>query len=165
MAEGFIKLHRSIKDCWIWQDTEPFSKRDAWIDLLLLANYTEKKILIDGKLITISAGQFHTSILKLSERWKWDRKKTRKFLDVLEADQMIATNRTAHGTTLTIVNWDKYQHRGTTEGTTDGQQKGQQMDNAFPTTKERKEYIKKGKNELTTIEELYLQRAMKEDAE
>jgi hypothetical protein len=47
MAEGFIKLHRSIKDCWLWKDDEPFSKRDAWIDLLLLANYTDKKILLD----------------------------------------------------------------------------------------------------------------------
>lgn len=171
MAEGFIKLHRSIKDCWIWQDSEPFSKRDAWIDLLLLANYTEKKVLLDGKLTTIKAGQFHTSILKLSERWKWDRKKTRKFLDVLEADQMITTKRTAHGTTLTLVNWGKYQHRGTTEGTTDGQQMDNRWDNGGTTPspqlkkeKKEKEFIKKGKNEpnpqLKKIEELYMKEVM-----
>lgn len=146
MAKGYIKLHRAIKDCWIWQDDEPFTKRDAWIDMLLSANHTDKKILLEGKLLIIHAGQFHTSILKLSDRWKWDRKKVRKFLDILENDNMITTDRTAHGTTVTIVNWGKYQIDGTTDGTTDGQHMGQQMDNSRDTNKNDKECIKNEKN-------------------
>ena len=120
MSKGYIKLHRAIRDCWIWHEDEPFTKRDAWIDLLLSANHAEKKILFEGKLRTIQAGQFHTSILKLSDRWKWDRRKTTQFLKLLESDEMITTNSTTHGTTITIVNWGKYQVECTTDSTTKG---------------------------------------------
>jgi len=146
MEGGFIKLHRSIKDCWLWQDDEPFTKRDAWIDLLLMVNYTDKKILIDGVITTIKAGQIHTSILKLSERWKWDRKKTKKFLDVLESDEMITTKRSTHGTTLTLVNWEKYQHRGSTDGATDGQPMDNGWVNQGSTTAPQHKNIKNNKN-------------------
>lgn len=145
MAKGYIKLHRAIRDCWIWNDSEPFTKGQAWIDLLLSANHAEKKILFEGKLKTIQAGQSLTSLVKLSDKWKWDRKRVRKFLDVLESDNMITTDRTAHGTTITIVNWGKYQIDGTTEGTADGQQVGQQRDNTRDTNKNDKECIKNDK--------------------
>ena len=145
MAKGYIKLHRAIKDCWIWNDNEPFTKGQAWIDLLLSANHADKKILFEGKLRTIHAGQFLTSLVKLSDRWKWDRKRVRKFLDVLENDNMITTDRTAHGTTITLVNWEKYQIDGTTDGTTDGQHMGQQWDNSRDTNKNDKECKKNDK--------------------
>lgn len=145
MHQGYIKLHRAIRDCWIWHDDEPFTKRDAWIDLLLSANHADKKILYEGKLRTIHAGQFLTSLVKLSDRWKWDRKRVRKFLDVLENDNMITTDRTAHGTTITLVNWEKYQIDGTTDGTTDGQHMGQQWDNTWDTNKNDKECKKNDK--------------------
>ena len=76
--------------------------------------------IVDGKPVVIQRGQYHTSILKLSNRWGWDRKKTSRFLDVLESDQMLSQERTKKGTTLTIVNYDIYQCDGTTIGTTDG---------------------------------------------
>ena len=145
MAKGYIKLHRAIKDCWIWKDSEPFTRGQAWIDLLLSANHSEKKILFEGNLKTIQAGQFLTSLVSLSDKWKWDRKKVRKFLDVLEADNMITTDRTSHGTTITIVNWGKYQIEGTTDGTADGQHMGQQWDNSRDTNKNDKECIKNDK--------------------
>lgn len=146
MGQGYIKLHRAIRDCWIWNESEPFDKRSAWLDMLLMANHADAKIMIDGKLMEIHAGQFHTSILKLSERWKWDRKKTTRFMGVLESDQMITTNRTSKGTTVTIVNWGKYQIEGTTDGTQNGQQTGQQWDNRRDTNKNVKECIKNEKN-------------------
>lgn len=118
MSQGYIKLHRGIRDCWVWQDSEPFTKRDAWIDILLSANHTDKKIMFEGKLRTIHAGQFHTSIMKLSQRWKWDRRKVTNFLRVLEDDEMCTTDSTTHGTTITVVNWAKYQLECTTDSTT-----------------------------------------------
>jgi hypothetical protein len=125
MSKGYIRLHRQLKDCWLWKDKEPFDRRSAWLDLLLSANHCDKKILFEGKVIVIRKGQFHTSILQLSERWKWNRKKTANFLKILENDEMVTTKSTTHGTTITIVNWDKYQYCGTTEDTTDGTNEGQ----------------------------------------
>jgi len=119
---GYIKLHRQLQDCWIWKD-EPFSKGQAWVDLLMLANHSENKMHFDGKIITVERGQFVTSVLKLSERWKWSRKKTTSFLKLLESDGMVTTKGTTKGTTVTIVNWDNFQLSGTTEGTTEEHQR------------------------------------------
>lgn len=97
------------------------------MDLLLMANHEDKKIFYEGNVIVVKKGQFITSILKLSEHWKWDRKKTAKFLGLLEKDQMIKKNSTTHGTTITIVNWEKYQVCGTTDGTTPTPTEGQPL--------------------------------------
>lgn len=117
MAEGWISIHRKIQECWIWQN-EPFSKGQAWIDLLLMANSKDRKVFINGELVLIKRGQVHTSLLKLSERWHWSRNKTRRFIDVLETDKMLYCDRTTQGTTITIVNYSNYQYQGTTNRTT-----------------------------------------------
>lgn len=115
---GWIKLHRQIQDCWLWFD-EPFTKAQAWIDLLLLANHRDKKISINGKPIVIHRGEYHTSLYKLAARWKWDKRKVMRFLDVLESDHMLSQKRSFNGTTITIENYGVFQGDGTTDGTTD----------------------------------------------
>ena len=43
MAEAnFFLVNRSILNHWVWDD-KPFSKGQAWIDLIALANHTDKK--------------------------------------------------------------------------------------------------------------------------
>lgn len=36
--KGWVKIHRAIEDSGIWQHKEPFDKRSAWIDLIMMAN-------------------------------------------------------------------------------------------------------------------------------
>ena len=88
MADGWISVHRKIEECWVWFD-EPFSKGQAWIDLLLLVNHAPKKCVVDGVLTEIGEGERLTSIRKLAERWQWSRDKVTKFLSILEKDEMI----------------------------------------------------------------------------
>ena len=47
--EGWIKVHRDLNDHWIWKSKEPFDKRSAWIDLILLANFKDFKTVKKGK--------------------------------------------------------------------------------------------------------------------
>ena len=126
MQQGWIILHRQILENPIWNE-EPFTRGQAWIDLLLLANHKDNKFFINGNIMTIKRGQFHTSILKLADRWRWSRKKTKHFLDVLIQDNMIAIDvskgGTSNGTTITIVKYDDFQNVGTTEVTTKEQRK------------------------------------------
>ena len=112
--KGWISLHRSLLDHWLWKE-KPFSKASAWIDLLLSANHEDKKMLFDGNLITVKRGQQLTSIRKLSERWGWNRRTTRKFLFALESDGMVTVECTTRCTTVTILNYGKYQDRGTSK--------------------------------------------------
>lgn len=108
-SKGWIKTYRKIQDCWIWLDKEPFDKRSAWIDLLLTANHSDKKLLFNGSLITVKRGQILTSIRKLSEKWKWSYDKCSRFLKILESDGMLQKQSDNFRTLLTIVNYELYQ--------------------------------------------------------
>lgn len=131
MLEGWISIHRKIEDNWIWKD-KPFSFGQAWIDLILLANHKDKKELKNGKLQTYKAGTVNRSILWLSERWGWDRKKTTKFLELLKEDGMVAVNSTTHGTTVTLVKYEVYQYQGTTTTPTTTPTDGQPLPQPLP---------------------------------
>lgn len=132
MQQGWVSVHRKIYDNWLWDD-KPFSKGQAWIDMLLLANHKEAKTMIDGKVVIIPRGSFHTSILKLSDRFGWERKKTTRFLNLLEQQKMVITKRSTRGTTITIVNYGVYQDRGQLTEQPTSQQKVRPTGNAGDT--------------------------------
>lgn len=107
--QGWIKLHRKIRECDMWLDDEPFDRRSAWIDLLLMANHADKKVFFNANLITVKTGSFITSEVKLAERWKWSRWKVDKYLMCLAEDEKIQLEKSNRMTAINIVNWAKYQ--------------------------------------------------------
>ena len=117
MDKGWIKLNRQIQEHWIWSDPE---KLKAWIDLLLLANHETKKVEMRDGLVSIKRGQFVTSIEKLSKRWGWSKNRVYRFLSLLESDNMIQRNANRYRTTVSIVNYSKFQDKQNTNGTTNG---------------------------------------------
>lgn len=118
----YIKLNRCIKHNWLWTDDEPFDKRSAWIDLLLLASWKDEKKLYGGKLLVFKHGTVYKSMSELASRWRWHRTTVSRFLKVLESDEMVTVDATTHGTTITIVNWDFYQCDVSPDATTNAQQ-------------------------------------------
>lgn len=108
MAEGWIKLYRRIQDCILWND-RPFDKCRAWIDILLLANHEDKKILFNDVPMMIKRGQYLTSIRKLSERWGWSYDKVSRFLNTLESEEMLRRESNKSRTLLTVINYEIYQ--------------------------------------------------------
>ena len=128
--DGWIKMHRKIQDCWIWNIDKPFDERSAWIDLLLSANHKDTKILFNGELILVKRGEFVTSIRKLSDKWKWNKDRVLKFLKLLESDGMITKSSDRYRTLITIDNYCIYQAKEdeiqTPQGTPDGTLYGQE---------------------------------------
>ena len=106
--QGFIKLYRTVTECWVWDD-KPFSKGQAWIDLLLLANHADAKAPAGNEIVDVKRGQSLRSILDMADRWGWSRKKVSNFLNTLQTDGMIEQKRTTKYTLITIVNYDLYQ--------------------------------------------------------
>lgn len=154
MAEtGWIKLHRKVLDCWIWQE-KPFDKARAWVDLLLLAMHRDKKLLIDNEIFVVERGSFMTSIVKLSNRWGWSRCKVMRYLELLESEQMLNTKRTPKGTLVTIVKYEDYQivdmsndtPLDTTNNTTDDTTDDTPLDTTDDTQKKNIKNIKNDKN-------------------
>lgn len=106
---GWISLHRSIEDHWLWETDRAFTRLEAWIDILLMVNHKERKIMIGNDLITVERGQKITSIRKLCERWSWSNSKVKKFLGLLERDEMLIVKSDTKKTVITVVNYDFYQ--------------------------------------------------------
>ena len=122
MSIGWIQLHRSIQDHWIY-DNPIYLK--AWICILLNVNHEDKKVTIDNELFECRRG----SSLKSMSTWvrlfgkNWTNKKVRTFFKLLKDDSMIeykGLRKTSH---LTVCNYDTYQSKGDTEGNTEGTQK------------------------------------------
>ena len=122
MSEGWIKLHRSIVDNWVWND-KPFTRGQAFVDLLLDVNHADNKVLINGQLIEVKAGEKITSLNALAERYGWTIKKVRNFLDLLETDKMIERKRAQHYTLIKVLNYGIYQAQDLDEGHTKGTQR------------------------------------------
>lgn len=125
MDKGWIKIHRSILDNAIWASSEPFSIRDAWIDLLLSVNFEDKEILTKhGKVIKIPRGSMFTSIQHLADRWHWSVNKVRRRTEMLKNMGMIEIFGTPDGTLLTVVKYRDFQDGRRTDGTPDGTSDG-----------------------------------------
>lgn len=107
--EGWISIHRQLQEHWIWKSKEPFDKRSAWIDLLLMVNHQKEKTEFDNTIIEVERGQRITSLEKLANRWKWSRHKVSDFLNHLEQDKMLVQVRDKKKTLISIENYDKYQ--------------------------------------------------------
>lgn len=119
MAKGWIKLHRQSVDNPMYH-SEPFDKWHAWTDLLLMVNHERKQFISKGQLVTLEAGQTVTSMAILAERWQWSVNKVRRYFRLLSDTGMCITNGTPNGTTITVVNWAKYQAEGQTNGIGNG---------------------------------------------
>jgi hypothetical protein len=106
---GWIKLHRSIKEHWLYTENRVFSKFEAWNDILLSVNFSDAKQVIKGKIYNIKRGESTMSLDTWAKRWNWDKSKVRRFLTLLQSDGMIvlvSDNITTH---LTVCNYASYQ--------------------------------------------------------
>lgn len=122
--KGFIWLYRSICDNYIWKSSDPFDKRSAFIDLILMMNHDDTKINIKGNSVTICRGQHFTSIKSLAKRWKWSENKVRRFLKGLVSNGMAEVHGRADGTLVTLVNYGFYQDGRRANGRTNGRANG-----------------------------------------
>ena len=138
LNDGWISVYRKIEENPIWTSKEPFDKRSAWIDLLLMANHKDKKIQVGNKILTIKSGQKFTSIRILAEKWNWSNGKVLRYLKMLEDDGMIQKSGTDNGTLITIVKYGFYQGSQNANKNTNGTPtEHSQNTNGTPTERER----------------------------
>ncbi|KKQ09718.1 MAG: hypothetical protein US20_C0005G0038 [Candidatus Pacebacteria bacterium GW2011_GWF1_36_5] len=117
MKEGWIKKYRSIQDHWLYPTNEdrPFTKYEAWDDLLFLVCFEKTTQLINGRPIVVNRGEYVASNDSLQSRWKWSNTKVRSFIDLLINEKMISKRIIRKKTILNVLNYDKYQNQETIE--------------------------------------------------
>lgn len=103
---GYVKINRSVLEHWIFKDAWKFR---CWIDLISLANYSEQKVEIGGMLFTCKRGESLRSLETLAQRWGCDKSKARRFLQLLQNDNMIVIKNETKTTRITICKYDDYQ--------------------------------------------------------
>lgn len=106
---GWIPLSRSIQQHWLWQD-QPFSMGQAWLDLMLTACYTPKKMLLSypKMVLELPRGGLYTSQVQLAERWGWSRTKVRSFLAMLQKEGMLQAERVGNGYLYTLLCYEEW---------------------------------------------------------
>lgn len=135
-------LHRSIQSHWTWDD-KPFSKGQAWVDMILLAQFQPTKKLINGVLVPLEEGQLAWPKYLLAERWGWSRDKVERFLDALKVDHMASHQTSQRVTVITLLNYKGLRERAFNRQDTSQVAKPttdrQLTDNRQVTSQERKE--------------------------
>lgn len=118
MDGNWIALNRKLWDCFLWDFENP-KYCLCWIDMLLMANYKDRLVVFNGQQEIVSRGSFVTSMVKLAERWKMDRKTVKRFLDMLKNDGMITYTCHSKKTVVNIVKYGVYQFQTVVESTTE----------------------------------------------
>lgn len=137
---GWVKIHRDIMEHWLWGD-KPFSKGQAWVDIILLCNHEERKVNLGNEVILVEKGQFITSQQQLMDRWGWSKSKVINFLKTCEKDSMLCVCSDKKKTTLKVLNYSIWQESETS--------KEPQEDHGETTERPRKDTnknVKKDKN-------------------
>lgn len=120
---GWIKLHRSIYNHWLFKEKRKFSKFEAWIDLMLLVNHKDNRFVMGNEITDCKRGQHITSKRELSIRWNWSTTRVTNFLELLQEDKMITYFSDTKKTVITIENYGIYQDENNTEQIREKQEK------------------------------------------
>jgi hypothetical protein len=116
VMKGYISLWRSLTEHWLWQD-KPFTKGQAWIDILFECNHADQKVLIQDKLILCKRGESLKSLETWAKRWGWHKSKVRRFLELLKTDTMIELKSERKTTHLKVLYYNEYQKKRTANET------------------------------------------------
>ena len=125
--KGWVSIHRKIADNSIWT-CEPFTRGQAWIDLVILANHKPGYVYVRGNKITVDRGQLGWSIDKLSKRWKWSKGRVKRFLVDLQKESQIDLLKTPVITVISITKYNDYQKNEQQTGLQTDTQTGSQTD-------------------------------------
>lgn len=122
---GWIKIHRPIKEHWIWQDPIKFR---WWITMLLEVNYLEGKLILGNNIHVVKTGQSAKSIRSWASCFGCGTKSVINFFNLLENEKMISKEIIGKGkqstTLINITNYSDYQCIEETQGKRKGNAKG-----------------------------------------
>jgi hypothetical protein len=104
--EGWISVQRKIRDHWIWKDSE---KLKWWLDILLEANHTGKKVVIGYNILECKRGECLVSLQEWGKRWNVSKSVVNNFFALLKKDEMITLKNETITTRLIVCNYGKYQ--------------------------------------------------------
>lgn len=132
---GYIKLHRSFQD-WYGMSSPP--RVSLWINILILANHSQKKWIFKGSPYSVEPGQFITSRKSLSAITGISESMVERILKEFENEGQIEQQTTNVNRLITVIKYRQYQFNE--------HQMIQQEDNGRTTKGQQKDTTKNNKN-------------------
>ena len=104
----FITIPRSLFDDDAFPP-EPYSRREAYIDLIQKACYEPKKLPYKGCVIELQRGQLAISVRTLAARWGWSKSKVETVLNEFAREERIGRKSDGVMSIISILNYDAFQ--------------------------------------------------------
>lgn len=110
MAEGWVAIWRKLTEHWLWNEDRPKTRLEAWIDIILMAQHSEKPqpVPIKDRILYCEYGQSIKSLDTWASRWQWNKSKVRRFFKLLEKEGNIVTVNETVTTRLIVCNYEQY---------------------------------------------------------
>ena len=107
MAQGYIKLYRSILDNpVVFKDSDHFA---VWCYLLLMATHNGCDVMFGGERIHLDPGQLTTGRKTIAQKTRVNESKVQRILKSFENEQQIEQRTDRQCRLISILNWNKYQ--------------------------------------------------------
>lgn len=87
---------------------EPYSKREALLDLIQMAAYEDKEILVNGEALQTKRGQVLASVRFLAKKWGWSVSKVHRTLIAFQSEHFIERDTNGVIASISICNYDLY---------------------------------------------------------
>lgn len=107
--QGWIKLHRRAQANFLYTETRPHTRREAWEDILLMVNHEPSKVVLGDSVYTCKRGQSLRSVGSWARHFGWTMSRTRRFFKLLESESMLRLESVQKSTRLTVLNYEIYQ--------------------------------------------------------
>ena len=106
---GYVKIWRDIEFNELWNDGKPFSQGQAFIQLVLWAEYQEEKVIVGNQLITLRVGEFIKSQREMAESMNWSQSTLNRWLKKLVKMNQIRINNESKQTRVSLINYEDRQ--------------------------------------------------------
>lgn len=103
---GYITLPRDIQNHWLWDNSRHLK---YWLTIVLQATWCRTRYPFGGAVFDLERGQLVTSMRLLASKFGCSSQTVMNFLDMLEQARFIKRDSGAHGTIITILDYDSYQ--------------------------------------------------------
>lgn len=111
MSKGHIKIARRffLDDPW-WTERREFSRAEAWLYLINLAQWRRRTMQTKYGPIVLQRGEFVASLRWLADEWRWGVQRVRTFLETAQKlTRVVAQRETQAGTVYLLANYERYQ--------------------------------------------------------
>lgn len=152
MREGWICLHRKIMCNKVVGARKPYSRLEAWIDLIAEAAYEDHRMFLQGRVVEIRRGEVPNSERTMAEKWGWTKSAVHRFILCLKTESM-ADQRTDHGIQLLVITkYEEYQNATDENEPRENEKPNRKRTTDGPTiTRETRETKKQTTNPLKAI--------------